>query len=48
MGITEEDFPTIRLLLPANMKKFVYEGDAKTATVAQIGAFVDQVKDGSI
>jgi hypothetical protein len=33
MGVTEEDFPTIRALLPANMKKFAYEGDAKSATV---------------
>jgi len=48
MGVTEEDYPTIRALLPANMKKFQYEGDVKTVTVAQIGAFVDGVKDGSI
>lgn len=48
MGVTEEDFPTIRALLPANMKKFAYEGDAKSATVDSIGTFVAGVKDGSI
>ena len=48
MGVTEEDFPTIRALLPANMKKFAMEGDAKTVTVDSIGTFVDGVKDGSI
>jgi len=48
MGVTEEDFPTIRALLPANMKKFAYEGDAKSATVDSIGTFIAGVKDGSI
>ena len=48
MGVTEEDYPTIRALLPANMKKFAYDGDVKTVTVAQIGSFVDGVKDGSV
>jgi len=48
MGVTEEDFPTIRALLPANMKKFAMEGDAKAITVESIGTFVDGVKDGSI
>jgi protein disulfide isomerase len=48
MGVTEEDYPTIRALLPANMKKFAYEGDVKAVTEEQIGKFVDGVKDGSI
>jgi len=48
MGVTEEDFPTIRVLLPENMKKFAYEGDAKAATVESIGTFIDGIKDGSI
>jgi protein disulfide isomerase len=48
MGVTEEDYPTIRALLPANMKKFAFEGDVNAVTVEQIGKFVDGVKDGSI
>merc|ERR1712166_1205953 len=48
MGVTEEDYPTIRALLPANMKKFQFESDVNTVTIEQIGTFVDGVKDGSI
>lgn len=48
MGVTEEDFPTLRALLPANMKKFNYDGDVKSLTGDQIGKFIDGVKDGSI
>ena len=49
VGVTEEDYPTIRFLSPSkDMKKFTFDGDVKTVTVEAIGAFVDGVKDGSI
>ena len=48
MGVTEEDFPTLRALLPADMKKFVFDGDLKTVTSDAIGAFIDGIKDGSL
>lgn len=48
MGVTEEDFPTLRALLPADMKKFNFDGDVKTVTEAQIGTFIDGIKDGSL
>lgn len=48
MGVTEEDFPTLRALLPADMKKFNFDGDVKTVTLDQIGTFIDGIKDGSL
>ena len=48
MGVTEEDFPTLRALLPADMKKFNYDGDVKTVTIDSIGTFIDGIKDGSL
>jgi len=48
MGVTEEDFPTLRALLPADMKKFVYDGDIKAVTSDAIGSFIGGIKDGSI
>ena len=48
MGVTEEDYPTLRALKPADMKKYNCETPAKELTVEKIGAFIDGVKDGSI
>jgi protein disulfide-isomerase A1 len=48
MDITEESYPSIRLLLPASGKKFTYDGDVKAVTVEEIGKFVTAVKDGSL
>jgi len=48
IGVSEDDYPTIRVLQPANMKKFAWDGDVKTVTVEQIGKFLDGVLDGSI
>ena len=48
MGVGEEDFPSLRILKPGDMKKFVCETPAKELTVEKIGAFIEGVKDGSI
>jgi len=47
MGVTPEDFPTLRAITPSNMKKFRAES-AKDLTVESIGAFLDGIADGSV
>jgi len=48
MGVAPEDFPTLRAILPANMKKFRYEENTAELTVASVGTFVDGLLDGSV
>lgn len=48
MGVTDEDYPTLRILKPADMKKFVCETPAKDLTAENIGAFIKGVKSGTI
>lgn len=46
MGVSDEDFPTLRILKPADMKKFVCETPAKELTTEKIGEFIKGVKTG--
>jgi len=48
MGVTPEDFPTLRAIFPSNMKKYIAEGNAKELTVESVGAFVDGINSGSL
>ena len=48
MGVAPEDFPTLRAILPANMKKYKYEGNVAELTIASVGDFVDGVNAGTI
>lgn len=48
MGVGDEDYPTLRALQPANMKKFACETPVKEMTAETIDAFITGIKDGSI
>jgi protein disulfide isomerase len=48
MGVTDDDLPTLRCILPEKMTKFAYSGAVKDMTVELIGTWVDAIKDGSI
>lgn len=48
MGVTEADLPTLRAILPADMKKFQAPEKPADVTVASIGAFIDDVTSGKI
>ena len=48
MGVTNDDLPTVRAILPADMKK--YEAPVKPADISvdNIGSFIDDVLGGKI
>jgi len=48
MGVTADDLPTLRVIKPADMKKYVSDVKPADHTVDTIGAFVDGVNDGSV
>ena len=48
MGITKDQLPTLRAILPADMKKYASEVAAKDLTVESITKFADDVKSGAI
>lgn len=48
IGVTADDLPTMRALLPDGMKKFVSEVKPADHTVETIGKFVDDVVGGKI
>lgn len=48
MGVNDEDYPSVRILRPADMKKFVADFAAKDLSTEKIDAFITGVKDGSI
>jgi len=49
IGIDQSMMPTIRLLDPQeSMLKFIYEGDAKTASVADLTKFIRDFKAGNL
>ena len=48
MGVSKTDLPTLRAILPADMKKFASEVAAADLTVDNIGKFVDDVLSGAI
>jgi protein disulfide-isomerase A1 len=48
MGVTADDMPTLRAILPEKMKKFNAPHAASELTVANIGEFIDGIKAGTI
>jgi len=49
IGVTKDDTPTMRLIDPQEqMLKFVWEGDAKSLTVADVEAYIKAFKAGEL
>jgi protein disulfide-isomerase A1 len=48
MGVTADQLPTLRAILPADMKKFQSPTAAADLTVENIGQFLDDVLSGAI
>jgi len=48
MGVTKDDLPTLRAILPADMKKFASDVKAADLTVDNIGAFIDDAVGGKL
>jgi len=48
MGVTAADLPTLRAILPADMKKFQSPNSPADLTVDNIGSFLDDVLAGNI
>ena len=46
MGVTQDDLPVLRLIMPADMKKFQCETKPDQLTVESIGTFIQDVLDG--
>ena len=51
MGVTSDDLPTLRAIIPAaegaDMKKYVSPLKPADLTLKEIGAFMDSVLDGT-
>ena len=45
MGVVKDDLPTIRVIMPAEMKKYQYPGKINEITVESVGTFVQDVLD---
>lgn len=48
MGVTKDDLPTLRAIMPADMKKYASDTKAADLTVEVIGKFIDDVLSGAI
>lgn len=48
MGVTKDDLPVLRIIMPADMKKFQSPHAAKDLTVDNIGGFIQDVIDGKV
>uniref|UniRef100_A0A7S3CQC5 Protein disulfide-isomerase n=1 Tax=Strombidium rassoulzadegani TaxID=1082188 RepID=A0A7S3CQC5_9SPIT len=48
MGVTKDQLPVLRAILPADMKKYECEVKPADLTVASVGTFIDGVLDGTI
>lgn len=48
MGVSKSDLPTLRAILPADMKKYASPTAAADLTIEIIGKFVDDVNSGAI
>jgi len=48
MGVTADNLPTLRAILPADMKKYQSPTAAADLTVANIGEFIDDILSGKI
>merc|ERR1712110_237280 len=48
MGVTKDQLPTLRAILPADMKKFESPNKPADLTVDNIGSFLDDVLAGNL
>jgi hypothetical protein len=48
MGVTKDDLPVLRIIMPADMKKFECNIKPSELTVESVGSFVQDVLDGKI
>lgn len=48
MGVTKTDLPTLRAILPKDMKKYESETKPADLTVDNIGSFLDDVLSGKV
>jgi len=48
MGVTKEHLPVLRIIMPADMKKFQHPGKVSELTVDSIGTYVQDVLDGKV
>lgn len=48
MGVTKEHLPVLRIIKPADMKKYQYPGKITELTVDAIGTYVQDVLDGKV
>ena len=48
MGVTKDNLPTLRAILPADMKKYESENKPADLTIDNIGSFIDDVLSGKI
>ena len=48
MGVTKDDLPTLRAILPADMKKYAADVKPADLTVDNIGAFIDDALGGKL
>ena len=45
IGVDERHLPTLRLLDPSNMKKYLYEGTVDEMSIESLAKFVDDFKN---
>jgi protein disulfide isomerase len=48
MGVTQADLPVLRIIMPAEMKKFQMPGKVSELTVESLGTYVQDVIDGKV
>lgn len=48
MGVTKDDLPVLRIIMPADMKKFQYPNKVQDLTVESLGTYVQDVLDGKV
>ena len=48
MGVTKDNLPVLRIIMPADMKKFEMPGPVTALTVESIGTYVQDVIDGKV
>ena len=48
MGVSDDDLPTLRCIIPEKMSKYAFDGAPKEMTVETIGKWIDSIKDGSV
>ena len=48
MGVTKDHLPVLRIIMPADMKKFQHPGKVSELTVDSIGTYIQEVLDGKV